>query len=213
MPIQQTHTRPFPALLAAMCGTVSVALSGCAAQTSVSSAWIDSDKRGVRYEKVLVIALTEEGDKRMSFEDEVAADLNRGSTRAWASSRLMDITLPVNETTIKPLVDEIGAQAVVVTRVTDLSVRTVESSQPYTAVQARRKEGAAFRYDYVEKELPALMTTEFTTELTTDVVDTGSGERVYTVVSSADGQESLAEVIAVLSDAIAKQLRTDGVIR
>ncbi len=211
MSIKQTLSRKSAPLLVALC--LPALLAGCAAKTAVSSSWIDGDKRGARYEKVLVIAMTEEGDKRVSFEDELAVELSRGDTRAWPSSQLMDTGLVINEDSVRPLIEETGAQAVVVTRVTDMSVQTVESSQAYTAVAARRKKGTAFQYDYVEKELPALVTAEFTKELTTDVVDAASGERVYTVVASAAGQDALAEVIGVLSDVIAKQLQADGVIR
>ncbi len=187
-------------------------LAGCATKTTISSNWLDESKRGSRYDRVLVIAMAEQGDKRMSFEEEVAFDLNSQSTQAWASSLHMAPTTELNIDTVTPVVRKLGATAVVVTRVSKMEVSTSES-KPYTDVTARRKEGTAFRYDYVEKDLPVLVTPEFTVELETDVVDVASGERIYSIVAATSGQESLSAVINVLSDVIAKKLRTDGVIR
>lgn len=200
-----------PAVLAILAPAL---LAGCAAKTAVTSTtWHDSAQRDVRYSKVIVVALTEEGDKRLSFEDELAFDLRSDATQVWPSSRLMDVKLPVNSESLTPVVAETGAEVVVVTRVTSFDVKSVEQASAYTDVSARRRQGSVFQYDYVEKELPALITTEFTTVLTTDVVAADDGALIYTVVTTASGQETIADVINVLSDVIAKQLRRDGVIR
>jgi len=205
-PVTAARTAIITALLTAL------TLAGCATKATVSSNWLDDSKRDSRYDRVLVIAMAAQGDKRMSFEDEVAFDLNSDVTQAWASSRHMATTTEINADTIAPVVRELGAKAVVITRVLKMEVSTSQS-KPYTDVTARRKEGTAFRYEYVEKDSPVLVTPEFTIELETDVVDVASGERIYSVVAATSGQESLSAVINVLSDVIAKQLRADRVIR
>jgi DNA-binding transcriptional regulator YhcF (GntR family) len=205
-PVTAARTAIITALLTAL------TLAGCATNATVSSNWLDESKRNSRYDRVLVIAMAEQGDKRMSFEDAVAFDLRSDTTQAWPSSRHMATTTKINADTIAPVVRELGATAVVISRVSKMEVSTSES-KPYTDVTTTRKKGTAFRYDYVEKEIPILVTPEFTTELETDVVDVASGERIYSVVAAASGQESLSEVINVLSAAIAKRLRSDGVIR
>lgn len=187
-------------------------LAGCATKTTVSSTWLDDSKRGNRYDKVLVVAMAAQGDKRMSFEDEVAFNLKNSGAQAWASSRHMPTTTDINPETIAPIADKVGANVVVVSRVTQMDVSTSES-KAYTDVTATRRAGTAFRYDYEEKELPTMVTPQFTIELETDVVDVATGERVYSVVAATSGQESLSDVINVLSNAIAKRLRSDGVIR
>jgi len=205
-PVTAARTAIITALLTAL------TLAGCATKATVSSNWLDDSKRDSRYDRVLVIAMAAQGDKRMSFEDEVAFDLNSDVTQAWPSSRHMAITTEINADTIAPVVRELGAKAVVITRVLKMEVSTSQN-KPYTDVTARRKKGTAFRYEYVEKDSPVLVTPEFTIELETDVVDVASGERIYSLVAATSGQESLSAVINVLSDVIAKQLRADRVIR
>ena len=187
-------------------------LTGCAANTSVSTTWYDEGSRGTRFDKVLVVAIAADADKRRSFEDVLARRLGTDATQVWTSNRYMDTAQAVNHETIEPVLNQTGATAVVITAVTSFEVNPVEV-EAYTDVTARRKSGTAFRYDYVEKELPAFIKTEYATVLTTDVYNAQTNAHVYTLVSSATGQDNLAEVISVLSGVIAKQLRADGIIR
>ena len=76
-----------------------------------------------------------------------------------------------------------------------------------------RRTGTVFQYNYNETVEPVYTKAEYTTVLTTEVFSATTGEHVYTVVSSATKQETLAEVIDLLSDIIAKRLRDDGVIK
>ena len=186
-------------------------LTGCASSTSVSSGWHDSAPRGVRFERVLVVAVTDNTDHRMSFEDAAAFDLRSESTMAWASARLMDTDTEINAENINALARQQQADAVVITRVKSFDVQAVEV-QGRTDIHQRRQQGTLFRYDYIEKEEASYVTSEYTTSLTTDVVKTGNSEPLYTVVATATKQETLADVIDVLSDIIAGQLRQDGII-
>jgi len=198
-------TPVFIALLTAL-------LTGCAGTPQQSHVWNDADKRGARYDRVLLTALTQEGDKRRSFEDALAGRLRSEQTEVWSSNKLMRIDTPVTTETVAPLLAQTGATAVIVTRVTSIAVEPVQVNA-YTDVVAKRRKGSALTYDYVDKELPAFIRNEFTTVLTTDVYDAESNSNVYTLVSSTRGQESLGDVIEVLSKAIAKRLRSDGVVR
>ncbi|MEE4186714.1 MAG: hypothetical protein V2J12_13185 [Gammaproteobacteria bacterium] len=186
--------------------------AGCAGVPSQSHVWHDDDKRGVQYERILLVALTQEGDKRKSFEDSLRARLQTPAIEIWTSSSLMGINVPVTADSINPLLQSTGAEAVIVTRVKSIGVDPVQVDS-YTDVVAKRRKGSVLTYDYVEKELPAFIRNEFTTVLTTDVYDARSSASIYTLVSSASGQESLSDVIEVLSRAIAKRLRSDGVVR
>ena len=186
--------------------------AGCAWVPSQSHVWHDDDKRGVQYERILLVALTQEGDKRKSFEDSLRARLQTPAIEIWTSSSLMGINVPVTADSINPLLQSTGAEAVIITRVKSIGVDPVQVDS-YTDVVAKRRKGSVLTYDYVEKELPAFIRNEFTTVLTTDVYDARSSASIYTLVSSASGQESLSDVIEVLSRAIAKRLRSDGVVR
>lgn len=195
-----------------LCLIISLLAAGCASNTKVSSNWRDGKARGASFERVLVVAITDNADRRMSFEDAVALDLRSANTNAWPSARLMDTSTELNVDTIATVAERQNADVVVITRVKSFDVQAVEV-QGRTDIQPQRKKGAVFRYDYVEREEEAYVTSEYTTSLTTDVVRPGSEEPIYTVVATATKQETLADVIDVLSDVIAERLRRDGLIR
>ena len=208
-----------------LCLSLGIALltGACASHTSVSSQWIDPDQRGRQFERVLVVGVSENTDRRMSFEDAVVFDLRGPNTQAWPSSRLMDAELEITQETLAPIIKQQQADAIVITRVTRLKVKPVEVEGRSTVIAEQqqsgqdyvfqRQQGTFFRYDYTEDMESSYITTEYTTELTTDVYVAATGELIYTIVSTATQQETLTDVIDVLSDEIAKRLRRDKVIR
>lgn len=203
--------------------TSALLLVGCASNTTVSSTWHDKSPENRGFQKVIVVADAEDTDKRLSFEDAVVYDLRSENTKAMASSRLLRAGEKADENNLRRLIDENAADAVVVTVVSSMDVKAVEQGGRTDVMEFQqdtgkgmvptRREGTAFLWDWEENVEPVYVTTEYTTVLTTDVYSAATGESVYTVVTSAKKQETLAEVIDVLSDVIAERLRADGVIR
>ncbi len=218
-----TAHQPFTWLHLCLCLGLALLTGACASHTSVSSQWIDPDQRGRQFERVLVVGVSENTDRRMSFEDAVVFDLRGTNTQAWPSSRLMDAELEITQKTLDPIIKQQQADAIVITRVTRLEVKPVEvegrskviaeQQQSGQDFVFQRQQGTLFRYDFTEDVESSFITTEYTTELTTDVYVAATGELIYTIVSTATKQETLTDVIDVLSDEIAKRLRRDKVIR
>ena len=172
---------------------------------------------------MIVVAEAADGDKCLSFEDAVVYDLRGPNTKAMASSRLMKSEDKIDEENLRNLIEENDADAVVITTVSSIDVKAVEQGGRSDVIEfqqdtgkgivPQRRQGTAFLWDYEENMEPVYVTTEYATALTTDVYNASSGEKVYTVVTTAEKQETLAQVIDVLSDLIAERLRADGVIR
>jgi hypothetical protein len=203
--------------------TLAVLGSGCASKTSVSSQWIDRDKGSAPYQRILVVGVAESRDRRVSFEAAVVEDLRVDPVKAWISANLMGEDMELSEANLNMVAKQKKADAIIITRVASIQVEPVEfggrseiiaeeqqSGQDYVF---RRQKGSLFRYDFDEKIEDTFVTTEYTTELETDVYDLATGKRVYTLRSRATKQETLDDVISVLSDEIAKRLRRDRVIR
>jgi hypothetical protein len=198
-------------------------ISGCASKTSLSSQWIDSSQRNPRFERVIVVAVSSNPDRRRTFEDAVAKDLQASGIDVWPSTRLMNPELEVTRESLLPFIEERQAQAIIVTRVTGLEVETVEIEGRSNVQEERqqsgldyvppRKKGTVFQYDFSEDVEATRITSTYTTELTTEVYTAEDYQHIYTIVSSTSGQETLAEVIDVLSDEIAERLSKDKVIR
>ncbi len=159
----------------------------------------------------------------MSFEDAVVANLRGSGNLAWSSARLMKSDAPIDEANMRRLVSETGAEAVTVTTVSSLDVKAVESGGRTDAIEFEQATGAGitptprknsvFLWDWEENVEPVYVTTEYNTVLTTDVYSVASEKNVYTVVTTARKQETLADVIELLSDVIARRLRADGVVK
>jgi hypothetical protein len=202
---------------------IALLAGACASQTSVSSSWHNKSPAHSKFENVLVVAVTENTDSRLSFEDAVVYDLRGPNTQAWASARGMKANEDINEENLRKLVEEKQVDAILITKVTSMEIKPVEVGGRTDVIEnqqdtgmgmvPQRRSGTVFQYDYNETVEPVYTTAEYTTVLTTDVYSAASGEHVYTVVSTATKQETLTDVIDVLSDVIAKQLRSDGVIR
>ena len=129
----------------------------------------------------------------------------------------------ITKETLRPIIEQQQADAVVVTRVTRLEVEPVEMGGRSTVLAEQqqsgqdyvyqRQQGTLFRYDYEEDVEKTYISSEYTTELRTDVYTTTSDQHIYTIISRATKQESLADVIDVLSNVMAKRLRRDGRIQ
>lgn len=203
---------PQPRRVTLVLALVAVLSSSCATRSSVNSTWHDTASREQRFDKVLVIGMTADGDRRVTYEDTVAQALQSDHTQAWPSSQFMEIAQAVTPETVQRVVDQVGANAIVVTQVSQLNVQAVEV-EAFTDVLARRQSGTAFRYDYIEKERAPYTTAEYTAVLTTDVYAADSGAHLYTMVASTRGKVSLDETAIAFGKLIAMRLKKDGVVR
>jgi hypothetical protein len=213
------RTKPFAAGMLLL----AVLLGGCASQTQVSSVWHDKSQRNARFDQLLVVAVSDNTDRRLSFEDALVNALRGPKTNAWASARLMPANKAVNEESLRAVVAQQNADAVIVTKLESVEVKPVESGGR-SDVLARQNEtgigltpipkpGTVFQYDYEEKIEPVYITAEYTAVVTTDVYSVASGANIHSIRATTSGEQTVAEVIAELSKTIAERLRTDGVVR
>jgi hypothetical protein len=201
---------------------IAALLSGCASPTKVSSVWHDKNQRATRFDRLLVVAVSDNADRRLSFEDALVNQLRGPKTEAWASARLMPADAPVNEESLRGIVAQQQADAVIVTKLESVEVKPVESggrsdvlarqNETGIGMTPERKSGTVFQYDYEEKIEPVYITAEYSAVLTTDVYNVTDGTNIYSVITTTTGQNTVAEIIAELSKAIAERLRSDGVI-
>jgi hypothetical protein len=99
------------AILFAACG---------AAPTTVTTTQKLADAADAPYENVLVIFLAESFDSRRYLETEIVKSLAENGTKSVRSTAMMDSKTPVTRQTFEDMVDEINADAVLVTQVAAL---------------------------------------------------------------------------------------------
>ena len=91
-----------------------------AGPTKVTTTHTLADAADAPYENVLVIFLAESFDSRRYLETEIVKSLAENGTKSVRSTSMMDSRTPVTRQTFEDMVDEINADAVLVTAIADL---------------------------------------------------------------------------------------------
>ena len=113
----------FPKLLIAV--TFASALAACSS-TKVTSTWQDKPQRNAGYERILVVAMDASPERRKSFEDHLARDFEHDHVTVLTSTSLLEPETEPSEESLQPLIVEYEIDALIVSRVTRLDVKTIE---------------------------------------------------------------------------------------
>lgn len=97
---------------------VAVAMAG----VSVANANKVGEAADAPYENILVIFLSSSFDSRRYLETEIVKELEKKGTKAVRSTSMMDSRVPLKKETFRKMVEEIGADAVLVTQLADARV-------------------------------------------------------------------------------------------
>jgi len=113
-------------------------LSSCGVSQQVTETQKLSTAADAPYKNVLVIFLAESFDSRRYLETEIVKKLAEHGTHAVRSTSMMDSRVPVTRQTFEAMVDEIGADAVLVTQLAALQTTgTVVDMNPQSTYNLR----------------------------------------------------------------------------
>ena len=192
-------------------------LTACAtstARTSIDRVAKAPDLKSAPYANLLIVGVGPRANLAREFELVLAGLITEGDTRATAYHRLAS-RADVSEDKIRELVERQGADAVLVTtlRHVDSEVRMRGARTELKAEPIGGSLVDFFRYDYKEYSTAPSADLKYNVQLVTDVFDAKSGDRVYTIESTTLQAETAYEIIDAESEAIAKQLREDDMLR
>ena len=200
------------------CGTV-IALAACSMGTQVTTTQEVSESVDAPYKKILVIALFDGFDPRAYLEKEVVLKLAEFGTDAVASTTMMNSRTPVTQATFIAMVDEINADAVLVTQLSSLDTKaTVKDMRPEATVNFRPTYYYnVFSVDTTEYVEPQSVEFEYALVLTTELFSVREREGVWAIQANSrvvmdHEQTSDYSVYVDEAKAIATQLRKDGLI-
>ncbi len=184
---------------------------GCSQSTTV-----DVTRYGQQWDqphsRILIIGLSNSRNRRDRWETVMADTLRRSGMMAWASTSLMDPTTDLSRETILPVVEESGADLVLVTRLVREDVKASEV-QGYTGAKTQRKTENPvidfFRYDYKEYEEPGYVLLSTTVRLTTDVFETRAGRLLLTIDTTTRDKDSEFDLLVDVTEAIDRRLRRE----
>jgi len=217
---------PVRVLLAACLLTV---LAGCAPPLKVESGWKEGARPARPFGTVLVVAVSDDFDRRRLFENALVAELAAGGTTGIPSTRTMLTTDVVDRDSVGALVKATGAEAVLVTR---LASQEVDVKQQRGREVLKMDNPSAtpavtdpyfynvYTYDYSVSAEPAALVVNRDVTVTTDLFETGKGERIHTIRSdvrisnaaSLDRNTDVAVIDKVAAET-ARRLRRDGAVR
>jgi hypothetical protein len=205
-PVHATMTR---ILLTALVSLLT--LSGCGGSAKVTSDWADARERSGPYGSILVVGVTESSRQRRRFENALTEKLDKKTTIAWASNRVMPADAELNRDTIMAAVGKTSATAVVATKLVNEKISTQEI--PGRTVIVPGESSGLFDYDYQEYDESSQLKVTSTVTLLTEVYETHNGQLIYNMRSTSTNKRTDFEILDEQTSAIAKRLRKDRVVR
>jgi hypothetical protein len=208
-------------------------LAACTPPLKMESAWLPGARPATPYSKVLVVAVSDDFNRRRTFENRLASELAAGGTVGIPSTRTMLTTDVIDRESVAALVKATGAEAVLVTRLVNEAVGVKQ--QRGREVLKMDTPGApssaatnvedpyfynVYTYDYSVSEEPPSLQIERDLTVTTDLFEVGEGRRIHTIRSNVriTNSESLDQntdvaVIDKVATGLARTLRRDRAVR
>jgi hypothetical protein len=212
-------------VLAAVAGAA--ALGGCASEPAVDAtgAWSEGAPRDRAYQRVLVVGVSPDRNQRCPFERALASRLQGGGTTALVSCEFIDAKTPLTVDAVKAAVAAQGADAVVATNLVSRDWHVEEGGSRDTRGGGMYKaSGTGYATGYYGAYGVPVTYGEFHTASSLDTLksdarvatrffaaaDAGLLYSMETVARNVENRES---GLYLLSDAIARQLRREGLVR
>jgi len=195
----------------------------------MESGWLSGAQPDRPYGKVLLVAVSDDFNRRRTFENRLASELAAGGTTGIPSTRTMRTTDVVDRESVAALVKATGAEAVLVTRLASEAVdvkqkRGREVLKMDNPSDERPRDDPYFynvyTYDYSVSEEPPSLEIERDIVVTTDLFETGEGKRIYTIrsavrITNADSLDQNTDVAVIdkVATELARRLRRDQAVR
>ena len=129
------------------------------------------------------------------------------------------LSMPASEMltndTIAEAVKSAEADAILITRLVSAEI-TTEEIESRTGVKTTRKNEYVydfFRYDYNEYEEPEYLIAKKSVVLSTDFYETNEGQLLFSIDTTTYQKETTFEIISESTDAIARRLKREGLVR
>ena len=205
-----------------------LSLAGCGTGTSATGEWKEPRSVNAPYSSVLVVGMAENSRVRRSFEEQLAAYLSAGGTKASASILVGSSLLgseALSKESVTAMVKSTGADAVVVTRLLKRTVKAGETREtvdvklgPQVTVVEEPGLTEVFASNVTYTQVPGQLTAKSKAILETSLYDVADkGRVVYTIATESKFEEingdAIIDITGDIADAISKQLRSNRLVR
>lgn len=181
-----------------LCFGIIVFLAACASGPQVTTTQAVSESAQTPYKKVLVIALLSSFDSRRYLEKEVVNQLSERGIDAVASTKMMDTRTPMIRETFVAMVDEIGADSVVVTQIVSLdSAATVKDMRPEsTHILRPTYYYNVYSYELAEYVAPQGVQFDHSLVLATQVLDVAARDTIWAIESKTEIVQAVEQEVS-----------------
>lgn len=198
---------------------LSILMCACAWTSTIKVTQQLEDSADAPYRKVLVVTLFDSFDARRYLEKEIVKRLATEGTTAVASTSMMDTRTPLVRQTFIDMIDEIGADALLLTQLASFSS---EVSARDASPEATYNFRPTYYWNVWEVELteyvePPRLESEHSLALTTRVYSVSERSPVWAIESKSkfvevqeDGLDY--QIFVNEANAIVKHLKRDGLV-
>ncbi len=203
--------------IARMLGLASVAAiiaSGCAPQAEVVKLYDDPARPSTSYERLLVVVISSDFDQQQQFEHEIVDGLRREHVEASPGHTKIDTSDGMLQEDLDRLSESVGADGILISHVVsvDTSVETTEGRADIVSTCRGGDPVDIFLYDHKVIREPDSVKMAHTVTVVTNLYDTASEKRIWTIQSTCFEKSSMAAVLQEEAGAIVRQLRNDELI-
>ena len=203
--------------IARMLGLASAAAiiaTSCAPQADVVKLYEDPARPSITYERLLVVVVSSDFDQQQQFEHEIIDSLRREQVEASPAHTSVDTSNGMLQEDIDRLSDTIGADGILISHIVsvDTSVETTEGRSEIESTCRGGDPVDIFLYDHKVIREPDSVKMAHTVTVVTNLYDTASRSRVWTIQSTCFEKASMAAVLQEEAGAIVRQLRIDELI-
>ncbi len=199
--------------------SLAMVLSACSTIPRVKKVQKLPDSADAPYDNILVIALLSGYTARKGLERQVVSQLAERGTKSVASTSMMEPTTPMTKEIYVAMIDEIGADAVIISQLVDLQTGiTIQDANPEATYNVR----PSYYFNVWDVNLteyiePPFIGVEGTYVLATQVYSVSTEDAVWAIESTSDFHQDITvprPYVIYLDEArsIVKHLSRDGVI-
>jgi len=196
------------------CWALALAVSACGTVTKVPTAWKDPGYTGPGFARVFVIAAAENDGSRRLFEDNLARELAKQGVVAEPSYIHLPNTDRLSEGAIHEAMAGGSFDAVTISHlVGEKQETTYVPPRTYTVPRTYGGYYGYYRTHWDVVHEPGYYTTDTIVRLETSLYDVATSTMVWNGQSDTMNPNSVADTIESATQAIAKQIKKDGVLR
>lgn len=204
----------FKISIAAMVGIGVLLTLGCARQTEVVKLYEDPDAGQKKYQRLLVVSVSDARREQENFENAIAEQLRQQGIEAVPSHTLFSADQGLLEEDLNRASEKTGADGLLITHVAGVDTTTeVREGREDIVAECRGGDLADyFLYDYKVLRQPESVRLSHTVIVIANLYEVGTFERIWGIQSTCFDKATMSEVIIEEAEAIARQLQFDSLI-